>query len=237
MRVPDVNLARPEAAGVDAVLTSLLAMAELVESSVRQSLHALRELKSGEASQVFLRESNINELEVEIDDRAVRLLRQGPVAEADLRLLIATLRLTNDFERLGDQAVNVAARVVSLDAYWPVHAPREISLMAEAVEEMVCNSLRALGSRRVELAQAVLEADDRVDAFAEKLSRLLVEAMEKEPRSVPAQVQLLLASRTLERMADHATNIAEDVIFWLRGLDVRHRLNQLPLHPQVEAEE
>ena len=102
---------------------------------------------------------------------------------------------------------------------------------------MVCNSLRALGSRRVELAQAVLEADDRVDAFAEKLSRLLVEAMEKEPRSVPAQVQLLLASRTLERMADHATNIAEDVIFWLRGLDVRHRLNQLPLHPQVEAEE
>jgi phosphate transport system protein len=66
-----------------------------------------------------------------------------------------------------------------------------------------------------------------VDAFAEKLSRLLVEAMEKEPRSVPAQVQLLLASRTLERMADHATNIAEDVIFWLRGLDVRHRLHQL----------
>jgi phosphate transport system protein len=149
------------------------------------------------------------------------------VPEADLRLLIATLRITNDLERLGDQAVNVAARVVSLDAYWPVHAPRDLSLMANAVEEMVCNSLRALSGRRVELAQAVLEADDRVDAYAEKLARLLVESMEKEPRSVPAQVQLLLASRTLERMADHATNIAEDVIFWLRGLDVRHRFYQL----------
>jgi phosphate transport system protein len=227
MTTPEVNLAHPQAAGVDAVLKSLLSMAEEVESSVRQSLHALRELKSAEAGQVFMRESHINELEVEIDDSAVRLIARGSVLETDLRLLIATLRITHDLERLGDQAVNVAARVVSLDAYWPVHTPRDLSLMANAVEEMVCNSLRALSGRRVELAQAVLEADDRVDAYAEKLARLLVESMEKEPRSVPAQVQLLLASRTLERMADHATNIAEDVIFWLRGLDVRHRLYQL----------
>jgi phosphate transport system protein len=210
MTTPEVNLAHPQAAGVDAVLKSLLSMAEEVESSVRQSLHALRELKSAEAGQVFMRESHINELEVEIDDSAVRLIARGSVLETDLRLLIATLRITNDLERLGDQAVNVAARVVSLDAYWPVHAPRDLSLMANAVEEMVCNSLRALSGRRVELAQAVLEADDRVDAYAEKLARLLVESMEKEPRSVPAQVQLLLASREVRQTPLHGLEGGRD---------------------------
>ncbi|MGH9862736.1 MAG: phosphate signaling complex protein PhoU [Candidatus Acidiferrales bacterium] len=222
-----VEATPPSAPDLDAVLGDLLTMSRQVEGSVRQALYALRSLNEAEASQVFLGEARINELEVEIDEKAIGLLARGPSGETVLRLLIATLRITNDLERLGDQAVNVAERVVSLAAERPLAVPRELSAMADEAEQMVCNSLRALSERRLELAQQVLESDDRVDAYAESLARLLVKEMEEDARKVPTRVELLLASRTLERMADHATNIAEDVIFWLRGWDVRHRLRAL----------
>lgn len=210
--------------GVDAVLGGLLEMAGLVENSVRQSLYALRHLRAEDASQVFLRESTINEREVELDDQVVKLLARGQASEADLRLLISTLRLTNDLERLGDLAVNISGRVVSLQPYKPLAPPREVKQMADATEQMVSQALQALSARRVELAQEVLESDDRVDSLAERLARVLTDEMEHDARGVQPRVQLLLASRRMERMADHATNIAEEVIFWLRGLDVRHHL-------------
>jgi phosphate transport system protein len=218
-----VDLTAAPRGSVDAVLASLLTMAGLVENSIRRTLYALRQLKPGEASQVFLGESRINEMEVEIDEKVIELLAAAPVPETELHLLIATLRITNDLERLGDQAVNVAERVVSLRSLAPFEMPRELIPMADAVEEMVSNSLRALSARRVELAQQVLESDDQVDGYADTLARGLGESMERDSKGVAPHLQLLLASRTLERMADHATNIAEDVIFWLRGLDVRHR--------------
>jgi len=217
----------PATPDLDAVLNSLLDMAGLVENSVRQALYALRGLKQSEASQVFLGEARINEMEVEIDEKAIQLLARGPMGEIPLRLLIATLRITNDLERLGDQAVNVAERIVSLQSRQPTLPPRELALMADAVELMVSNALQALSGRRLALAQQVLESDDRVDDYAESVGRLLVREMERTPASVPAQVELLLASRNMERMADHATNIAEDVIYWLQGWDVRHRLRAL----------
>lgn len=213
---------------VEAVLQSLLAMASQVENSVRRALYALREAKPKHASQVFLRESRINEMEVEISDQVIRLLAERPAGESDLRLLIATLRVTTDLERLGDLALNVAGHVVSA-AEGTVEVPRDLKQLAEAAEGMICESLRALQSRKVELAQRVLESDDRVDSYAESLIRLLTREMQQDPKGVGPRVQLLLSTRTLERMADHATNIAEDVIFWLRGLDVRHRLQRLQL--------
>jgi phosphate transport system protein len=227
MSTPASGITAAPQADLDAILQSLLAMSNQAENSVRQSLYALRTLKPAEASQVFLGESRINEMEVEIDEQVIRLLGRAPAGETMLRLLIATLRITNDLERLGDQAVNIAERVVSLDAHRPVAVPRDLAVMAEAVEQMVCSSLQALSSRRLELAQRVLESDDRVDDFAESVGRLLIQEMERAPQSVPAQVELLLASRHMERMADHATNIAEDVIYWLQGWDVRHRLRAL----------
>lgn len=232
MSNPNPGIIPPRAPDLDTVLTSLLTMADQVENSVRQAVYALRWMKPGDASHVFLNESRINEMEVEIDERAIQLLAQGPMGENPLRLLIATLRITNDLERLGDQAVNVAERVVSLEPQRPVTVPRELALMADAVELMVSNSLQALSGRRLELAQRVLESDDRVDDYAESVGRLLVKEMERAPASVPAQVELLLASRNMERMADHATNIAEDVIYWIRGWDVRHRLRAL-MHQYV----
>jgi phosphate transport system protein len=210
--------------GIDVVLGGLLEMAELAENSVRQSLHALRYLRAEDASQVFLRESTLNEREVELDDRVVRLLARGQASETDLRLLISTLRLTNDLERLGDLAVSISGRVVSLQPHKPLTPPRELKQLADAAERMVTQALQALSSRRIELAQEVLESDDGVDSLAERLARVLTDEMELDARAVQPRVQLLLASRTMERMADHATNIAEEVIFWLRGLDVRHHL-------------
>jgi phosphate transport system protein len=207
---------------VDQALQSLLEMTTLAETSVRQALFALREMKAGHASQVFLREARLNEMEVEIHEQVVRLLAAGLRSEDDLRLLIASLRVTTDLERLGDLALNIAGRVVSLEK--PIRVPRDLHRMAEAVETMVCDSLRAMQSGRLELAQQVLESDDRIDAAADKLSQRLIQEIEADPSSVAGGVQLLLSTRSLERMADHATNIAEDVIFWLRGLDVRHHL-------------
>ncbi len=211
---------------VESVLEALLGMAVQVENSVRQSLYALRETSPQEAGQVFLRESRINEMEVEIDEQVVRLLAAGPLEPSELRLLIATLRVTNDLERLGDLALNVAGCVVALQEHRPFAVPLELKQMADATEAMICDSLQALQSRRTELAQQVLEADDNVDGYADSLVRLLSADMERDSRGVPRNVQLLLTTRHLERMADHATNIGEDVIFWLRGLDVRHHLQR-----------
>jgi phosphate transport system protein len=219
-------IAQPRVAGVDAALQSLHTMTSHVENSVRQALFALRETKADEASQVFLREARINEMEVEIDEQVVRLLARCRVEESELRLLIATLRVTNDLERLGDLALNMAGCVVSLEESKPIAIPRDLKLMTNAAEQMVVDSLRALHHRRPELAQQVLESDDRVDGYAESLQRTLTDDMGRDSGSVPGKVQLLLATRTLERMADHATNIAEDVIFWLHGLDVRHHMRR-----------
>lgn len=224
--VPSASI-QHQTPGVEALVDNLLTMANEVEHSLRQTLHALRGFIPSEASQVFLRESQINRMEVEIDEQAVRLLAHQRMAEADLRLVIASLRITNDLERLGDLAINIAGRIISLAGQQPFSTPRELILMADAVEDMVCHSLRALSARRVELAQKVLESDDVVDGYADRLANILTQSMSHSPEAVPFQVELLLISRTLERIADHATNVAEDVIFWLRGLDVRHHLNHL----------
>jgi phosphate transport system protein len=171
---------------------------------------------------IFLLEPRINEMEILIDDRAVRLLREGGLAENDVRQIVATLKITNDLERMGDLAVNLAERVVSLAALQPVPRPPELEPMVRAVAAMVEKSLSALTCRNVTLASEVLESDDLVDNYRDQIFERLMTSMSERPTDVAPNLQLVLASRYLERLADHATNIAEDIIFWVRGLDVRH---------------
>jgi len=134
----------------------------------------------------------------------------------------AALKITNDLERIGDIAVNLAERVVSLRELQGAQIPEELAPMASAVRAMVSKSLGALIFRNLEMATQVLESDDVVGQYRDRIFEKLLQHMTQEPKLVSPGMQFILATRHLERIADHATNIAEDIIFWVRGLDVRH---------------
>ena len=135
---------------------------------------------------------------------------------------MASLKITNDLERIGDIAVNLAERVISLREMQDAKVPEELLPMAEAVRSMVSRSLGALIFRNAELAAQVLESDDVVDQYRDRIFENLLQNMTQNTALVSPGLQFILATRHLERIADHATNIAEDIIFWVRGLDVRH---------------
>jgi phosphate transport system protein len=210
----------------DALVNYLISMARTVEMNVNRALAALLQSRGAGVeqapSEIFLMEPRINEMEMIIDDHAVRLLREGRQGEEDIRRIVATLKITNDLERMGDLAVNLAERVISLADMQPVDQPPELEPMVEAVGAMVKKALGALIFRNVVLAGEVLESDDLVDRYRDQIFERLMTSMSERPTEVAPNLQLVLASRYLERLADHATNIAEDIIFWVRGLDVRH---------------
>jgi phosphate transport system protein len=218
----------PASVYLSALVNYLVAMARTVEANVNKSLDALLEHDARRASEVFLAEPRINEMEVIIDDHAVRLLREGGVADDDLRFIVASIKINNDLERMGDLAVNIGQRVLSLAALPGIENPVELEPMASAVRSMVGKVLGALIFRNVDLANEVLESDDLVDTYRDHIFERLLAAMNSHPEQVTPNIHFVLATRHLERIADHATNIAEDIVFWLRGLDVRHgRLREL----------
>ena len=225
----------------DTLVNYLVSMARTVESAMNRALDALVSLDSARTAalpgEVFLLEPRINEMEIVIDEHAIRLLRRGSFTDDEMRLIVASLKITNDLERIGDIAVNLAERVVSLREMQGVNIPEELAPMAAAVRSMVSKSLGALIFRNVDLAAQVLESDDVVDQYRDRIFEQLLQSMTKEPSLVSPGLQFILATRHLERIADHATNIAEDIIFWVRGLDVRHGrgINVLPSPSESSA--
>src|SRR6202171_6189888 len=215
-----------EAVLYDTLANSLAAVARTVVGAMNRALAAIVGLEnprtSALPSEVFLLEPRINEMEIIIDEHAIRLLRRGSFTDDEMRLIVAALKITNDLERIGDLAVNLAERVVSLREMQGAQVPEELAPMASAVRAMVTKSLGALIFRNVEMATQALESDDVVDRYRGRLFEQLLQHMTQEPMLVSPGLQFILATRHLERIADHATNIAEDIIFWVRGLDVRH---------------
>jgi phosphate transport system protein len=215
-----------EAVLYDALVNYLVSMARTVEGAMNRALDALTSLESARTSslpgEVFLLEPRINEMEIVIDEHAIRLLRRGSFSDDEMRLIVAALKITNDLERIGDLAVNLAQGAVSLREMPGARIPEELVPMAVAVRAMVSKSLGALIFRNVEMATQVLEADDVVDQYRDRIFENLLATMTQQATLVSSGMQFILATRHLERIADHATNIAEDIIFWVRGLDVRH---------------
>src|SRR6202050_2265913 len=210
------------------LLNYLVSQARTVEGSVNRALGALLGRDERLASEVFLTEPRINELEIVIDEHAIRLLRAGNLADADVRLIVATLKINNDLERMGDLAVNVAERAISLSTMGDVTTPAELEPMTAAVRAMISKCLGALIYQNVDLATQVLESDDAVDQYRDRVFEALLSGIAENSSQAAPSLQFVLASRHLERIADHATNIAEDVLFWVRGLEVRHgRARQL----------
>jgi phosphate transport system protein len=210
----------------DTLVNYLVSMARTVEGAMNRALDAIISLESSRTAtlpgEVFLLEPRINEMEIVIDEHAIRLLRRGSFSDDEMRLIVAALKITNDLERIGDLAVNLAQGVVSLREMPGVQIPQELAPMASAVRAMVSKSLGALIFRNVEMATQVLESDDVVDQYRDRIFEHLLQNMTRETALVSPGLQFILATRHLERIADHATNIAEDIIYWVRGLDVRH---------------
>jgi len=206
----------------NALVNYLVSQARTVEASLNRALWALLERNERLASEVFLTEPRINEMEIVIDEHAIRLLRSGNLQDTDVRLIVATLKINNDLERMGDLAVNVSERAISLAGMGDVKTPPELEPMTTAVRAMVSKCLGALIYQNVELATQVLESDDVVDQYRDRVFEGLLAGMTNDSTLAAPNMHFVLASRHLERIADHATNIAEDVLFWVRGLEVRH---------------
>jgi phosphate transport system protein len=210
------------------LLNYLVSQARTVEASVNRALEALLSRNENLASEVFLTEPRINEMEMVIDEHAVRMLRQDALLETDIRLIVATIKINNDLERMGDLAVNLSERAISLAGMDEVQNPAELEPMTAAVRAMVSKCLGALIYQNVDLAAQVLESDDDVDQYRDRVFEALLAGIADNSAQAAPNLQFVLASRHLERIADHATNIAEDILFWVRGLEVRHgRARQL----------
>lgn len=208
--------------GLDELKEKLLRMGGLAEQAIDRATEAYRTRDSKYCQMVLTGESAINDAEREIDELSLDLLAMQQPMAVDLRFILAVLKINADLERVGDQAVNIAQRVLDLISEPEVQLPVDIPRMADSVSTMVQRALEAFLDGKAEVAEAVLQMDGIVDRMKDEAFIVLVQKMHHEPAVTRSALNVLLISRNLERIADHATNIAEDVIFWVRGADVRH---------------
>jgi phosphate transport system protein len=208
--------------GLDELKEKLLRMGGLAEQAIDRATEAYRTRDSKYCQMVLAGESAINDAEREIDELSLDLLAMQQPMAVDLRFILAVLKINADLERVGDQAVNIAQRVLDLISEPEVQLPVDIPRMADSVSTMVQRALEAFLDGKAEVAEAVLQMDGIVDRMKDEAFIVLVQKMQNEPAVTRPALNVLLISRNLERIADHATNIAEDVIFWVRGADVRH---------------
>ena len=200
----------------------LLEMAGLVESAINRSVRSLVDQNRELAEQVIRDEPKINSMEMEIDGMATRLLALRQPVARDLRFLTSALKINTDLERIGDLAQHIAERSLSLMHHPLVKPMVDIPNMASLVQSMLLKCLDAFVNGDEALARSVLLADDEVDRLRDAVYSELLATMQRDPGVVPAAVDLIFVARNLERIGDHATNIAEDVVFLIKGIDVRH---------------
>lgn len=209
--------------GLDELKSKLLAMGGMAENAVELAVRAYRERVPELCQKVFSNEARINQAEREIDELAVDLLAMQQPMAVDLRLIFAVIKSNADLERVGDQAVNIAQRVMDLIALPKVELAADIPQMASISAQMIREALETFVAGDADAAQRILEMDDTVDRMNQEVFLSMDKAMRDSPASIRQALDTIIIARNLERVADHATNIAEDVIFWIRGADVRHR--------------
>ena len=200
----------------------LLVMGDLAEERLRAAMQALQERDRVLMASVIHGDEAINRLHLEIDDRCFKLLALHQPMAVDLRMIVAAVKINSDLERVGDLAVNVAEAAERYVEHAPVKPLIDIPRMGSMAQRMLDEALKAFVSRDVELAQAVLTQDDVLDGLKDQIFRELLTYMLGDPRKIEPGIDLILISRHLERVGDHATNIAEDVIFIVEARDVRH---------------
>jgi phosphate transport system protein len=200
----------------------LLQMSALVEAGIERSVYAVVKKDRRAAEDVFENESRINAIELEIDGLGINLLALHQPMAINLRFIIAALKINTNLERMGDLSVNIAHTAKALITAPSIEPPIDIPLMAGRVQSMIRKSLDAFVTRDTDLALGVLASDDAVDSLRTACYLHLVSFMQKDPKSIRQALNLLAVARTLERLADHSTNIAENALFYVKGIDVRH---------------
>jgi phosphate transport system protein len=209
---------------LEALKQTLLAMGALVEDQIRRAMHALVERNDPLAREVIERDQRVNAYDVEIDEKCAELLALHQPTAVDLRTIMTAMKIVTDIERIGDQAVNIAHRALELHTEPQLKPYVDMPRLAEKAQRMVKESLDAFVNRDTELARRVCSADSEVDGLKEQIFRELLTFMMQDPKTIPRALRLILISRFFERMADHATNIAEMVIYMVEGKLVRHQL-------------
>jgi phosphate transport system protein len=202
---------------------TLLEMGTLVAQSVHRSVFSLIERNEDYAHQVIRDESRIDQMEIQIDDCAASLIvREQPVAR-DMRFVVVAIKINTDLERMGDLAMGIVERSLGLMKQPPLPEQVNFAEIANVVESMVLDSLDAFVKRDAQIAHRILSSDDSVDKLRNSIQRQLVAMMQRDPSTVARAIDYLIIARSLERIGDHATNMAEDVIFLVQGVDVRHQ--------------
>jgi len=206
---------------------TLQEMGALVAHSVQRSVLSLVEKNQDYAHHVIRDESRVDQMEIRIDEMVTSLIvREQPVAR-DMRLVVAAIKIATDLERMGDLAVHVAERALSLMTQPPLAVSTNFGEIVNLVESMVLSSLESFVKRDADIARGILATDDAVDRARNAIQHQLIGLMEKDSAVIGRAIDYLIIARSLERIADHATNIAEDVIFLAQGVDVRHRAAEL----------
>jgi phosphate transport system protein len=223
MSMPQDSVLKPHFADeLDRMKQRLLTMGGLAEERVRLAVGSIVARDAAQMEEVIAGDAEINRFHVEIDDRCFKLLALHQPMAGDLRTIVAAVKINSDLERVGDLAVNVAEAAERYITHPPVKPLVDIPRMGELAQAMLHDALDAFVRRDIALAQSVLDRDDLLDELKNQVFRELLTYMLGDPRTVEPGIDLILVSRHLERVGDHATNIAEDVIFIVAARDVRH---------------
>ena len=202
----------------------LLRMSGLVEESIGSSIKALTERNSELAYKVIKSDDTVNMLEIEIDDLCLKLLALYQPTAGDLRFVTSTMKITNDLERIGDLAVNIAQRTLDLIKVPPLNLKINIPAMAAASQRMLKDSLNAFVNKDSQLAYEVCKRDDEVDNLNHEIFMALLRANPEDQKPVERVIDLVLVAKNLERVADHSTNICEDIIYMVDGKVIKHHI-------------
>lgn len=211
---------------LDVLQERLMEMAGIVERQIAYAAQAVMDRDPTVAERTMREDDRVDELEIEVDERVMELLALHQPMASDLRQIIATNKVANDLERVGDHAVNIAKAARRLTDTSPLPELRELSEMAQITREMLSDALAAFVSRNSGTARMVCATDDKVDDLRRSLFRILVTHMLEDPKRIGGALELLLVSQNLERVADLSTNIAEDVVFLVEGRTIKHGVEE-----------
>ena len=207
---------------IQGLLEKLVLMGRVAESMIQLALRSLIERDESLSNEILRKEKEVNDLQLEIDDRAVKLTALQQPVGSDVRFLFMASRIATELERIGDQAVNICQNTHHLLKAPPLKPLVDLPRMGEIAEAMVRKSIEALVTRNCELARVVLKDENEVDLYRDQIFRVLLTYMMADPGTIERALALILMSRNLERVGDHATNIAEEVIYLVEGREIRH---------------
>jgi len=213
---------------LDLLKETLLLMGGMIESMLKETEDALITNNAVTAAQVIERDSQLDQMEKRVDEQALQILALRQPAAADLRFVMASTKICTDLERMGDIIVNICERITELSRLKPIKPYEDLPRMMTLTSRMITQSIDAFLKLSLESVDLVLKSDDEIDDYYRKILGELTVLMKNDPANVDAGLKLTFIAKYLERMADHATNVAEQVVFMVKGLDIRHSGNPTP---------